>query len=404
MSRRTALTRRSLVGGLAGAAVTSIALPAAASERGGAGHRTLRFMTYNASLNRGSQGQLVRDLSTPGNAQAQAVAEVIQRCAPDVLLINEFDYDAEHLGVQLFRDNYLARSQNGQAPLDFPHAFTAAVNTGVDSGLDLNGDGTLRTGDDAWGFGLFPGQYGMAVYSTAPIDHRAVRTFQLQLWSQMPDSLLPWDYYGREIGKRLRLSSKSHWDVPLRVGRDTVHVLASHPTPPSFDGSEDRNGRRNHDEIRFWADYITGSRRGSWIHDDNGGTGGLLPGSRFVIMGDLNSDPQDGDSWPGAARQLLEHHRIQDPRPSSEGAVAAAAAQGGANTRHLGEHRFDTADFTDPAPGNLRVDYVLPSSNLRVQDSQVFWPAPGQPGAELTGSYPFPTSDHRPVWADLRVR
>lgn len=279
MSRRTALTRRSLVGGLAGAAVTSIALPAAASERGGAGHRTLRFMTCNASLNRGSQGQLVRDLSTPGNAQAQAVAEVIQRCAPDVLLINEFDYDAEHLGVQLFRDNYLARSQNGQAPLDFPHAFTAAVNTGVDSGLDLNGDGTLRTGDDAWGFGLFPGQYGMAVYSTAPIDHRAVRTFQLQLWSQMPDSLLPWDYYGREIGKRLRLSSKSHWDVPVRVGRDTVHVLASHPTPPSFDGSEDRNGRRNHDEIRFWADYITGSRRGSWICDDNGGTGGLMPGS-----------------------------------------------------------------------------------------------------------------------------
>ena len=56
------------------------------------------------------------------------------------------------------------------------------------------------------------------------------------------------------------------------------------------------------------------------------------------------------------------------------------------------------------APGNLRVDYVLPSSNLRVQDSQVFWPAPGQPGAELTGSYPFPTSDNRPVWADLRVR
>lgn len=404
MSQHAALSRRSLVGGLAGAALSSIALPAAADERGGSGGRTLRFMTYNASLNRGSQGQLVRDLSAPVNAQARAVAEVIQRCAPDVLLINEFDYDAEHRGAELFRRNYLSRSQGGQAPLELPHVFTAAVNTGVDSGLDLNGDGRLGTGDDAWGFGLFPGQYGMVVYSALPIDRGAVRTFQHQLWSQMPDSLLPWDHYGRQIGQRLRLSSKSHWDIPVRVGRDTIHVLASHPTPPSFDGPEDRNGRRNHDEIRFWADYITGSRRGSWIRDDDGGSGGLLPGSRFVIMGDLNSDPQDGDSWPGATRQLLGHHRVQDPRPSSEGAVEAAAAQGGANARHLGEHRFDTADFADEAPGNLRVDYVLPSSNLRVQDSRVFWPAQGQPGAELTGSSPFPTSDHRPVWTDVRVR
>lgn len=125
------------------------------------------------------------------------------------------------------------------------------------SGLDLNGDGRLGTGDDAWGFGLFPGQYGMVVYSALPIDRSAVRTFQHQLWSQMPDSLLPWDHYGREIGQRLRLSSKSHWDIPVRAGRDTIHVLASHPTPPSFDGPEDRKGRRNHDEIRFWADCIT---------------------------------------------------------------------------------------------------------------------------------------------------
>ena len=53
-----------------------------------------------------------------------------------------------------------------------------------------------------------------------------------------------------------RLSSKSHWDVPIRIGRETVHFLVSHPTPPVFDGPEDRNGTRNHDEIRFWADYV----------------------------------------------------------------------------------------------------------------------------------------------------
>ena len=71
----------------------------------------------------------------------------------------------------------------------------------------------------------------------------------------------------------VRLSSKSHWDVPVKVGGHTVHVLASHPTPPTFDGEEDRNGRRNHDEIRFWADYVspgkaegdTGSPKCTWM-------------------------------------------------------------------------------------------------------------------------------------------
>ena len=93
-----------------------------------------------------------------------------------------------------------------------------------------------------------------------------------------------------------RLSSKSHWDVPVEVGGRTVHVLASHPTPPTFDGAEDRNGRRNHDEIRFWADYVRPGAGSGYIYDDAGGTGGLKPGSSFVILGDQNADPLDGDS------------------------------------------------------------------------------------------------------------
>jgi hypothetical protein len=53
---------------------------------------TVRFSQFNASLNRNADGQLVTDLSTPDNAQAKAVAEIIRRNTPDVLLINEFDY------------------------------------------------------------------------------------------------------------------------------------------------------------------------------------------------------------------------------------------------------------------------------------------------------------------------
>ncbi|GAB2672945.1 endonuclease/exonuclease/phosphatase family protein [Kribbella swartbergensis] len=386
---------------------TAGALPADAG-----GQEPLRVATYNASLNRGAAGQLVADLSTGANAQARAVAEVIQRTRPDVLLINEFDYVPNQQAANLFRTNYLAVGQGGAAPINYPYVYVAPSNTGIPSGFDLNNDGRIAGGDDAFGFGAFEGQFGMVVYSRYPIDTQNVRTFQLFKWKDMPGALLPdnpatpapADWYSPAELEVFRLSSKSHWDVPIKLGKRTVHFLVSHPTPPTFDGAEDRNGRRNHDEIRFWADYVQPGKRSSYIYDDNGRYGGLRPGAPFVIAGDQNSDPVDGDSVPGSIQQLIEHPRIIDPLPTSAGAVEAAVLQGGANASHEGDPKYDTADFADnPAPGNLRADYVLPSRQLKPLGAGVFWPVQADPLSRLTGVFPFPTSDHRLVWVDVRV-
>ena len=298
---------------------------------------------------------------------------------------------------------------NGAAPIDYPYAFTAPSNTGIPSGFDLNNNGSVGGPDDALGFGFFPGQFGMAVYSKYPIDEAATRTFQNFLWKDMPGNRMPPGWYSAEEQAVLPVSSKSHWDLPIRIGRRTVHFLTSHPTPPVFDGAEDRNGRRNFDEIRLWADYVTPGA-GSYLYDDQGGRGGLAPGASFVIAGDQNSDPLDGDSIPGSIQQLLDNARVNDTHtPDSAGAVEAAQRQGGANLSHRSDPRFDTADFNDSAPGNLRADYVLPSSDLRIWDSAVFWPLRSDPLSRLTGEFnvevpfSFPTSDHRLVWVDVKV-
>ncbi|MFE2042897.1 endonuclease/exonuclease/phosphatase family protein [Streptomyces sp. NPDC059477] len=417
LSRRTALVS------LAGAALAgTAAVPAAASTTassvsaaasGGGSRASVRFATFNASLNRSAQGALISDLSTPGNTQARNAAETIQRVDPDVLLINEFDHDADGTAAALFVRDYLAVGQSGARAVRYPYRFTAPVNTGVASGVDLDGRGGAVTtpgsdayGQDAFGYGWFPGQYGMLVLSKFPIDTRAVRTFQRFLWRDMPGHLLPADHYGAEARAVLRLSSKSHWDVPVRIGRETVHFLVSHPTPPTFDGPEDRNGRRNHDEIRLWADYISGGRRGAYLYDDKGVRGGLRPGSRFVIAGDQNADPYDGDSYGGAILQLLDHPGLRLPArpPASAGGAEAARLQGGANAPHRGDAAYDTADFNDVAPGNLRVDYVLPSKGLTPAGNGVFWPTSDDPLYRLVGDgRTVPTSDHRLVWQDIRV-
>lgn len=379
-----------------------------------------RFATFNASLNRSAAGQLVADLSaTPAadaaqelrRQQARNVAEVIQRTRPDVLLVNEFDYVDGNVAADLFRQNYLQVGHNGAAPIHYPYVYVAPSNTGIPSGFDLDNNGTVGGGNDAFGFGVFPGQFGMAVFSRFPIDTRKVRTFQQFRWADMPGNLIPPGFYSDEERAVLRLSSKSHWDVPVRVRGEVVHFLVSHPTPPVFDGPEDRNGRRNHDEIRFWADYVD-PRSSGYVYDDAGRTGGLEKGERFVIAGDQNADPLDGDSVAGAADLLLSNPRIDATKPPTSTGGLLAAQQGQANAVHRADPRYDTADFADGAPGNLRVDYVLPSLGLPIAGSGVFWPAPGDPLSRLTGTFDpallpvggFPTSDHRLVWLDVRVR
>jgi hypothetical protein len=372
----------------------------------------VRFATFNASLNRNAAGQLIEHLSTPDNAQAATVAEIIQRVRPDVLLINEFDFDTGGTATRLFQQNYLSVPHNGAAPIEYPYRFVAPSNTGIPSGFDLNNDGSVGGPDDAFGFGFFPGQFGMAVYSMHPIALDDVRTFQTFRWVDMPEALLPddpatpelADWFSAEELAAVRLSSKSHWDLPVDIDGRLVHFLVSHPTPPVFDGPEDRNGRRNYDEIRFWADYVTPGKASAYIYDDAGQRGGLAPGARFVIAGDQNADPLDGDSVPGAAQQLLEHPRVNtSATPSSDGAVDAAERQGGANLSHRGDPALDTADFADSAPGNLRVDYLLPSRPLRIVDAAVFWPTADDPLFRLVGDFPFPSSDHRLVWIDAAV-
>lgn len=342
----------------------------------------LRIATYNLALTESSAGGVIERLQR-GDETARKLAAVIQRVRPDILLLNELDHDPEGRAAELFRARYLAHGQYGEAGIDYPHLFTAPVNTGVDSGLDLDLDGTLGGPNDAWGFGKHPGQYGMVVLSKFPIEAEGVRSFQNLLWASMPDALGPVaadsgePWYPAETWAQLRLSSKSHWDLPVDTPFGRIHLLISHPTPPAFDGPERRNAARNFAELRFWKDYLDG---GDWMVDDSGLRGGFDASSRFVILGDLNADPDKGRSRPEAIGQLLQHPRVQStPAPES--------AHAGTQTAHFGG-----------SLGHYRVDYVLPSTGFRVIKTGVFWPAPGEVGAEWVEA-----SDHRLVWVELGV-
>ncbi|REL26844.1 endonuclease/exonuclease/phosphatase family protein [Thalassotalea euphylliae] len=369
---------------------------------------TIKIATFNVSMEalnylpKGERGQVVpsgNELTTALNSQHQQIkniAEIIQRVNPDILLLNEFDRtDNNAIALQKFLTSYLAKSQQGQTPVNYPYFYQGPVNTGVKAAIDINGDGQITSPQDTYGFGYFPGHFGMALLSKFPIDHTNIRTFQKFKWQDMPNALKPMQsnseqgYYSDATWQELRLSSKSHWDIPVIVDNKTVHVLASHPTPPVFDGPEDRNGKRNHDEIRFWQDYISGDA-GSYIYDDNGQKGAMKNKAPFVIMGDLNASTTDGDANKDGIGNLIEHPAVNDPMPMSDGGKASKPDNQNA--------RYHTAHW------GMRADYVLPSTfGWTLTDSGVFWPTQNSPLYRLIDSRAA-SSDHRLVWVELSLK
>ena len=213
----------------------------------------------------------------------------------------------------------------------------------------------------------------MAVLSRLPLDGATARDFSAFLWADLPGNLRPPDTPAIQ-----RLSTAGHWEVPVILpdGR-SLKLLAYYATPPVFDGPEDRNGRRNHDETAFWLRLLEG----------------VLPFEPpkppFVLLGQPNLDPQDGEGLPGAIRNLLTLPILQDPAPRG--------ATGRAEPAQSGDPALDTALYE--GLGGLRVEQILPSDDLTITASGVLWPLDNDPFAQTLAT----ASRHRPLWVDIAM-
>lgn len=356
----------------------------------------LRVASFNCALNRRAQGELLAETRNGSSGQIKRVAATLQVVNADVVLLAEVDFDSTEETYRNLQNYYFRVPQtdyNVSKAVEYTYYYAAPSNTGKLSPMDLNGDGKISLPSDAYGYGSFPGQYAFVVYSKYPIDHARIRTFRKFLWKDMPRNHIPKGRYDNITISNYRLSSKNHVDVPIVLPNgERIHVLASHPTPPVFDSAEfDENGRRNADEIRFWSDYITPGA-GDYLYDDKNKTGGIDKDERFFIVGDLNLDPYDGDGRVEAIATLLSRYNVVDPLPAS---VGAAESTNDLDTNNAPK-RFDTSQFF-PTVGNLRVDYVLPSSNMNLHDAAVFWPGKYEQYVSLVSD----TSDHRAVYVDV---
>ena len=338
----------------------ALACPPVAAE-------TLRVATWNVGLDRKGPGLLVQDLDRGEDPQIAAIVRVLVALDADVILLTSVDYDRGGVALRLMAERLAA------AGMDYPHRFAFRPNTGTQTGLDVDGNGRVGDPRDAQGFGLFSGQGGMALLSRLPVDEGGARDFSGFLWRDLPGGL---GTDRDELAAVQRLATTGFWDVPVATASGPLHVLAWHATPPVFDGAEDLNGRRNHDEAMFWIRLLDDALPME------------PPPAPFILLGDANLDPVDGDGLTAGISALLAHPALQDPRPKG--------SHGREEPGHKGDPALDTAlyDF-----GGLRVDYVLPSAGLTVAGAGVLWPPADDPFAETLAK----ASRHAPVWVEVEL-
>lgn len=326
--------------------------------------------TWNVALERTGPGLLVAELARGDAPQIEAVVRVLAALDADVVLLTAVDYDRGGVALDLLAERLAAV---GAA---YPHRFALRPNTGMQTGFDVDGNGRIGDPQDAQGWGLFSGQGGMAILSRLPLETETARDFSGFLWRDLPGALLP---AGMDPGLQdiQRLATTGFWEVSVLTGDGPLHLLVWHATPPVFDGPEDRNGRRNHDEAAFWHLFLEGTLPVP------------PPAGPFVLLGDANLDVADGDGLPGGLTALLSSPRLQDPAPRG--------THGRVEPGHRGDPALDTAIYDQT--GGLRLDYVLPSAGLTVTGAAVLWPGPQDPlAADLAAA-----SRHFPVWVDLEM-
>ncbi|WP_260692134.1 endonuclease/exonuclease/phosphatase family protein [Gemmobacter fulva] len=341
-----------------------LAAPAAAD--------TLRIATWNADLSRDGPGLLLAEILRDDSPQIAAVLQGIVALDADLLLLTGIDHDTRLVALSALADRLTA------AGAPYPYRFALRPNTGVPTGLDLDRNGRLGDPRDAMGYGRFAGESGMALLSRLPIRAEAAVDHTGFLWADLPGALLPPDMTEAERAVQ-RLSTTNHWQVPVTLPDGTaLTVMGFLATPPVFDGPEDRNGRRNHDEAAFWLRLLDGALPSP------------APAAPFVLLGDANLDPVDGDGRVAGIRALLADPRLQDPAPRGR--------HGRSEPAHKGDPALDTALYPQ-GPGGLRVDYVLPSAGLTVSGAGVLWPPTTDPLAQTLAT----ASRHAPVWVDITL-
>ncbi|MEZ4872358.1 MAG: endonuclease/exonuclease/phosphatase family protein [Bdellovibrionales bacterium] len=341
---------------------------------------TLRIVHYN--IKELNSFKILNQAKQQGS-QLNAVMGIVSSLRPDLLSLNEIQYDLPNVPDAGFQSS--GENLNILAPL-FGMAGATSVfypaNTGMkscprpeeltdelkeafqqrryDCPAVTNGAYILENPSaedrilfsDPVNFGMFPGQYSTGLLSRYPIKKQIIIS-EVRWKDVNPDLDLSQftDGNGNPLPEDMELFDKNFNHVVMDFQGAPLNVILLH-TVPAFGFGNERtpNFQRNLDQLRFLQWYLGSASTGIGPLE---GIEPLAEGASFVAMGDWNVD-RDSDNLGAAAIADLQ----------SEFKMWKSDRQ----ITYLGSS-FAPQGFT------AQLDYMLLSHDLQVREGFVYSPA-----------------------------
>ena len=194
--------------------------------------------------------------------QLQAVRNILLRLRPELLSLNEVQYDLP--GVP--DSSFVTSGENlNKLSAQFGMAGAASVfypaNTGALS--EPRPDGTYVVSSptaeerqlysDPLNFGMFPAQYSTGLLSLKPVGR--VKEYSQILWSQVSPTLDLSQFNdgnGQPLPEDMLLFDKNFTHVEIQFQGKPLHVIVFHSVPAfHFGNDKSPNYQRNKDQLRF---------------------------------------------------------------------------------------------------------------------------------------------------------
>lgn len=335
--------------------------------------------------------------------QLVAMAQVLDRFRPDILSINELQFDIENVpeaglpgapstvqpgdACQAKNARRLADRLHALNPeLRYDYAVVAMGNSGVEFQTTEEVADNFKVRPDE-----FLGRYSLGLISRYPILHDQVRVLHDLAWHDLPGNSIDAirEDLDIEVPEGYWLFEKAIVVVPIDVNGSILHVVLLHPMTSGF---HPMNPYRNHDELRALQLWLAGEL-------DAPGWEPLPEDAMFVLIGDWNVDPEDGDGDRASLPQVLSSPRVVTHFPEGEGGTKGVNPR--RNTFLSGCGREDgTLPWNPQNKMQMQLDYMLPSTTIgQPTESGIFWPTYPSEDWNLACR----ASDHRLMWEDLAL-
>lgn len=342
-----------------------------------------RFVHYN--IKELTTGKLV----DAQNAQLNMATRIIRGLGPDLLSINEVQYDLPDVpttGLPGTGDNMKRLVErtgltSGMADASPWSYALAPANTGKRAlrkpdgsyATDPNGPGAAGLAD-VISFGTFPGQYSTGFATRLSIERRTVHT-DLK-WADWDASLelgtltLPND---QPAPADMELFDKNFNDTTVLLEGRTAHFITFHTVPAfGFGGSAALNIARNKAQLEFLEWYLLGEcdpeNSQSAVKRCETSIRPLVDGTPFIAVGDLNVNWGTPDGGAEALQRMLTSDRVHGwraPNPDFR-----FQSQVGTDKSYI----TYMSDGVDLGKLQSELDYFIVSKQFRIASGKVAAP------------------------------